>query len=115
MVFPQGTEWDNEGYSGDQFVTRNGIQPIFYRKIIETVTSPLDATFDYYSVPEQPDDPKVKGGAGVKPAPKDSDKEMDKGKEMWEDKGKDKGKWEGKDKWEGKGNMEEQEWGQEWE
>jgi hypothetical protein len=52
MLFPQGTEWDNSGYSGENFVNKNGIQPIFYRKLIERVTSPLDDTFDYLFVPE---------------------------------------------------------------
>lgn len=52
MLFPQGLEWDNSGYSGENFVNKNGIQPIFYRRLIERVTSPLDDTFDYSFVPE---------------------------------------------------------------
>lgn len=67
MLFPQGTEWDNSGYSGENYITKNGIQPIFFRKLIEKVTSPLDDAFDYATVPEQPDDPKAGGGAGTKP------------------------------------------------
>lgn len=38
MVFPQALkEWDDTGYSGEMYDTAEGVQPIFYRLLLDHV------------------------------------------------------------------------------
>jgi len=51
MVYPQ-IKWgrnchDTFGYTGDDFATKKGIQPRFFEKVVERLTSEIDPERDY--------------------------------------------------------------------
>ena len=58
MLFPSTqSKWDDEAYTGPRYNTKNGIQPLFIKNLIEQVTRPIDEKYDYNEIPKpQPED-----------------------------------------------------------
>jgi len=49
LIYPQtSVAWDSYfGYTGENFLTKDGPQMIFLKRLIEIVVKPQDATFDF--------------------------------------------------------------------